>query len=186
MSGMTDSVLRQARDLVAKGDDEAAKQAYLDSLRVDPEDCDALIELGALAHASGHVSAAREAYNQAVRCHPGNKMARVGYACLLAEAGDLASARDHYQAALAVDPDWPQAHQGLARVLTDLGENADIHWRKGFGGHAVMRRRYRGTGAGIPLLLLVAAVGGNIPTQHWIDDQVFAVTAIYADFFDVG
>jgi hypothetical protein len=47
-----------------------------------------------------------------------------------------------------------------------------------------VRRRYRGTGTGIPLVMLVAAVGGNIPTQHWIDDRVFAVTAVYADFFD--
>ena len=39
-------------------------------------------------------------------------------------------------------------------------------------------------GPGIPLVMLVAAVGGNIPTQHWIDDRVFAVTAVYADFFD--
>ena len=27
-------------------------------------------------------------------------------------------------------------------------------------------------------------MGGNIPTQHWIDDRIFAVTAVYADFFD--
>ena len=78
----------------------------------------------------------------------------------------------------------PAAHQGLARILTELGENAEEHWRKGFAGHAVVRRRHRGTGAGIPLVLLVAAVGGNIATQHWIDDRVFAVTAVYADFFD--
>jgi hypothetical protein len=186
MSGASDSVLDRARNLAANGDDEGAKQVYLEGLRADPRDCDALIELGALAHASGHVSAAREAYRQAVHWHPGNKLARVGYASMLAEAGDLAGARQHYQEALAADPDLPQAHQGLARVLTDLGENADLHWRKGFGGHAVTRRRYRGSGAGIPLLLLVSAVGGNIPTQYWIDDQVFAVTAVYADFFEPG
>jgi hypothetical protein len=32
--------------------------------------------------------------------------------------------------------------------------------------------------------MLVAAVGGNIPVQHWVDDRVFSVTAVYADFFD--
>ncbi|MDQ2764272.1 MAG: tetratricopeptide repeat protein, partial [Pseudomonadota bacterium] len=166
MSGMIDSALFRARALLKQGDDEAAKRAYLDVLRIDPVHCGALTEFGALAHASGHLSAAREAYRQAVRFHPGNSVAHVGYAYLLSEAGDAVEARSHYQAALATDPDLPEAHQGLARVLTDLGENADEHWRKGFNGRAVVWRRYRGTGSGIPLQLLVAAVGGNIPTQH--------------------
>jgi hypothetical protein len=179
-----EGALGRARDLVTKGDDEAAKQAYLEVLLADPVHCGALTELGALAHASGFVSAARDAYRQAVRCHPGNKVAHLGYAYLLSEAGDAEAARSQYLAALAADPDLPQAHQGLARILTELGENADEHWRKGFSGHAVVRRRYRGTGNGTSLIMLVAAVGGNIPVQHWIDDRVFAVTAIYADFFD--
>jgi hypothetical protein len=184
MLSTTDGALCRARALVATGDDEAAKHAYLEVLLADPVHCGALTELGALAHASGFVSAARDAYHQAVQCHPSNKVAHVGYAYLLNEAGDFAAARFHYQAALAVDPDLAEAHQGLARVLTEIGENADEHWQKGFSGHAVVRRRYRGTGTGIPLLMLVAAVGGNIPTQHWIDDRIFAVTAVYADFFD--
>ena len=178
------AALRRARDLVTKGDDEAAKQAYLEVLQTDPVHCGALTELGALAHASGFVSAARDAYRQAVRWHPGNKVAHLGYAYLLSEAGDAAAARFHYQAALAADPNLPEAHQGLARILTELGENADEHWQKGFCRHAVVRRRYRGPGKGIPLMMLVAAVGGNIPTQHWIDDRVYAVTAVYTDFFD--
>ena len=181
---MKDEALCRARALVTKGDDEAAKQAYLEVLQADPVHCGALTELGALAHASGFVSAARDAYRQAVRCHPGSKVAHLGYAYLLSEMGDFAAACRHYQAALAIDPDLPEAHQGLARALTEIGENADEHWRKGFAGHAVVRRRYRGTGSGIPLLMLVAAVGGNIPAQHWIDDRIFAVTAVYADFFD--
>ena len=178
--------LRRARDLLERGDDEAAKQAYLDVLRLDPHHCAALTELGALAHASGHVSAAHEAYRQAVQCHPEDKVAHLGFAYLLSEAGDPAAARTHYQAALVTDPDLPQAHQGLARALTELGENAGEHWRKGFDGHALVRRRYRGAAPAIPLLLLVAAVGGNVPTQHWIDDRDFAVTAVYADFFNIA
>jgi hypothetical protein len=183
-NAQTDEVLCRARDLVTHGEDEAAKRAYLTVLQSDPLHCGALTELGALAHAGGFVSAACQAYHQAVLYHPGNKVAHLGYAYLLHEAGDLATARFHYQAALAADPDLPAAHQGLARVLTELGEDADEHWRQGFSENAVVRRRYRGRGTGIPLLMLVAAVGGNIPTQRWIDDRVFAVTAVYADFFD--
>lgn len=184
MIDSVDEALCRARALLTQGNDEAAKYAYLEVLQADPVHCGALTELGALAHASGFVSAARDAYRQAVRCHPGDKVAHLGYAYLLSEAGEAAEARVHYQAALAADPDLPAAHQGLARILTEMGENADEHWRRGFSGHAVVRRRFRGSGTGIPLTMLVAAVGGNIPTQHWIDDRTFAVTAVYADFFD--
>ena len=181
---MTGAALRRARALLQDGDDRAAKLAYLEVLRADPTHCGALTELGALAHAGGFVSAARDAYRQAARCHPTSKAAQVGHAYLLSEAGDLTAARRHYQEALAIDPELPEAHQGLARILSESGEDAAEHWRKGFAGRAVVRRRYRGGGTGIPLLMLVAAVGGNIPTQHWVDDRTFAVTAVYADFFD--
>jgi hypothetical protein len=104
---------------------------------------------------------------------------------LLYEDGEYLAARQHYRAALAAEPGFAPAHQGLARVLTALGdEAAGHHWQAGFAGHAVVRRRYRGRGTGIPLLLLVSARGGNIPTQHWIDDRIFAVTAVYADFYE--
>jgi tetratricopeptide (TPR) repeat protein len=181
-----DDAIYHARRLLAHGNEAAARQVYLDALRVDPRHPVALTELGALAHAGGYLSAAREAYHQAVLCNPEYTVARVGYGDLLCEADDPAAACVHYQAALAVDPDLPRAHQGLARARYALGEEAGANWQKGFVGHAVVRRRYRGAGAGIPLLLLVSAIGGNIPVRHWIDDRIYTVTAVYADFFDLA
>jgi glutathione synthase/RimK-type ligase-like ATP-grasp enzyme len=177
--------LARARRHAAAGDDEAAKQALLEALLIDPACLPALTELGALALASGHRSAARTALLQAVHHHPGDPVARVGLGNLLAEDGDLDAARLHYQAALAARAGFPAAHQGLARVLTERGEpEAEAHWQPGFAGHALVEQRYRGTGSGVPLLLLVSARGGNIATRPWVDDRVFAVTATYADFYD--
>ncbi|HVB67730.1 MAG TPA: tetratricopeptide repeat protein [Acetobacteraceae bacterium] len=179
--------LDHARTLAGSGADEAAKGAYLEMLRRDPTQRAALLELGALCEASGHRSAARTAYAQAVRCHPDDPTARVGLGNLLSEDDDLAGACAQYRAALAADPVFPQAHQGLARALSALGDpGAEAHWQQGFAGHAVSRRRYRGTGPGVPLLVLVAARGGNVPTRHWIDDRRFAVTAVCADFHAPG
>jgi hypothetical protein len=48
----------------------------------------------------------------------------------------------------------------------------------------VVTANYRGAGTGVPVLLLVATSGGNIPIRSWIDERVFVVTAIYADFWD--
>jgi glutathione synthase/RimK-type ligase-like ATP-grasp enzyme len=178
-------LLQAARRSAAKGNDESAKQAYLDILRYDPTHFAALIELGALATTSGHRSAACTVYLQAVQHHPDNPIGHVNLANLLLDAGDLTTARQHYEAALRIAPDLPEAHQGMARVLTELDDaTADLHWQKGFVNHAVVTKPYRGTGSGVPLLLLVAARGGNIPTRHWIDDHHFAITAIYADFHD--
>jgi tetratricopeptide (TPR) repeat protein len=179
-----EGALRHARRLAADGDDTAARHAYLDALRFDPRHPVALTELGALAQSDGYMSAAREAFRQAVQCHPGYTVAQVGYGDLLCEAGDPAAARNHYQTALSLDPDLPRAHQGLARALTALGQDAGEHWHKGFAGHAVVPRRYRGAGIGTPLLLLVSALGGNVSARHWLDDRVYAVTAVYADFWD--
>jgi Tetratricopeptide repeat len=180
-----DKALAQARALAAGAEDEAAKQAYIDILRADPTHLSALNELGTLAYSGGFRSAARTAYLQAVQHHPESNLARVNLGNLLREEHDFATARRHYEAALAIDPDCHQAHQGLAAVLTELGlEGADHHFQKGYSGHAVVSSPYRGTGTGVPLLLLVSARGGNIPTQLWINDRQFAVTAIYTEFWD--
>src|ERR1700722_748940 len=158
--------LEHARALAAAAQDEAAKQSYLDILRHDPTHFFALNELGTLAYSGGYRSAARTAYLQAVQHHPGNKTVRVNLANLLREENDLAAARLHYEAALALDPDFPEAHQGMAVVLSELGlEGADRHWHRGYSGHSVVSKPYRGTGTGVPLLMLVSARGGNIPTQ---------------------
>jgi hypothetical protein len=141
-----------------------------------------------LAYASGHRSAARTAYEQAVRSHPGNALGRVNLGNLLAEEQDFLGARTEYEAALAADPELAEAHQGLARVLSELGEAAAAapHWQKGFAGRAVVTRPHRGAGPAVPVLLLVSARGGNIPTQQILDDRVFAVSALYAEFVDPG
>ncbi len=181
-----DELLRRARALAMKGEDDAAKEVYVDVLRADPSHFAALNELGVLARASGHRSAARTAFTRSVLVHPRNPVGHVNLGNLLLEEGDPEAARPCFEAALAHYPDFPEAHQGLARALTETGETAaaDSHWRAGFHAHAVVTRPYRGTGPGIPLLLLVSARNGNMRTETWINDRRFALTAIFAEFFD--
>ena len=179
--------LERARALVARADDEGAKRAYLDVLREDPANVFALNELGTLALAGGFRSAARTAYSQAIAHHPGNKIVRVNLANLLREDNDPIGARLHYEAALAIDPGLHEAHQGMAWVLTELGlDGAEHHRERGFSGHALVTQPYRGAGEGVPILLLVSARGGNIPTRLWIDDRRFTIHALYADYADPG
>ena len=181
-----ETLLAQARSLAASAEDDAAKQIYLAILQRDATHFAALNELGTLAYESGHRSASRTAYRQAVQFHPDNPIGRVNLGNLLLEDGELAAARAQYEAALALDPELADAHLGLARVLTEVGKGfaAAPHWQKGFAGRALVTRRYRGTAPAVPVLLLVSARGGNIPTRLLLDDRVFAITALYAEFFD--
>jgi hypothetical protein len=146
----------------------------------------ALTNLGGLALASGHRSAALSAYAQAADHHPGRAPASVNLGNLLLEDGRVDEARQRYQAALAADPDCAEAHQGLGLSLFALGEDAkaDVHWRVGFAGRELAVKPYRGEGPPVRVLLLVSALGGNIPTALLLDDRVFAVTALYAEFHD--
>jgi hypothetical protein len=179
------AAIARARQLAASADDEAAKQLYLEVLRLDPANFPALNELGTLALAGGYRSAARTAYRQAVLQHPSNPIGRVNLGNVLREDNDLEGARQQYAAALAADPHLPEAHQGMAWVLTELDlAGAEAHFRRGYTGHALVTKPYRGTGTAAALLLIVSARGGNIPTQLWIDDRRFTVHALFADFYE--
>jgi tetratricopeptide (TPR) repeat protein len=179
------AALERARTLARAGQDDAAKQAYIEVLRRDPRNFDALNELATLAWSGGYRSAARTAYTQAVAHHPDNVVARVNLGNLLRDEQDVAGARAEYEAALALDPELHEAHQGMSWVLGELGlDGAEQHRRRGFTGRSLVTQPYRGTGQGIPIVLLVSARGGNIPSRLWIDDRRFTIHAIYADYFD--
>jgi len=182
---VTHDALERARQLSRVGDDEAARLAYMDVLREDPTNAWALIELGNLALAGGFRSAAKTAYAEAIKHHPANSVARVNLANLLRVDHDSAAAKLQYEAALAIDAHLHEAHQGMAWALKDLDPDAaERHLQMGFVGHALVTKPYRGAKQGLPLLLLVCARGGNIPTELWIHDRRFTVHALYPEFYD--
>jgi glutathione synthase/RimK-type ligase-like ATP-grasp enzyme len=180
-------ILQRARAHTAVGDDSAAQAAYIEILRSDPRHLVALTELGNLALSGGFRSAARTAYLEAVKHHPGNAVARINLANVLRQENDFQGARQHYESALALDPHLPEAHQGMAWALAEVDpERAERHWHQGFSGHSMVVKAYRGSGVAVPLLLLVSARGGNIPTQLWIDERQFAITALFTEFYEPG
>jgi len=180
-----DEALARARMLTRTGEDDAARLAYMEVVRSDPSNFFALNELGNLALAGGFRSAARTAYAEAIKHHPTNPIARVNLANLLRGDNESAAAKLHYEAALAIDAHMHEAHEGMAWVLKDIDpQAAERHLQMGFSGRALVTRPYRGADHGIPLLLLVCARGGNIPTDLWISDRQFTIHAIYPEFYD--
>lgn len=181
-----DLLFARAQILTRLGRDDDAKAAFVAVLQRDPTHFGALTDLAGLAHATGYRSAAVTAYRQAVESHPNNPFGLVNLGNVLLEDGDFDEARKLYEKALAADASLTYAHQGLANVLAKQGdeEGAARHREQGFAGHAIVTRPYRGRGTPLRVLLIVSAKGGNIPTAVILDDRIFAVTAIYAEFFD--
>jgi glutathione synthase/RimK-type ligase-like ATP-grasp enzyme len=181
----TEALFDQARRLTDQGACEEAKEAYLTLLKQSPDHFGALNNLGALLHEMGYRSAARTAYARAVERHPKNPMGHVNLANALREGGDASAARKHIEIALSLDPAHAGAHQAMASILFDFGDHhaAARHRERGYKNQPPLVLPYRGTGKPISLLLLVSAIGGNVPIRHLIDGRVFATTVIYADYW---
>src|ERR1700678_2358456 len=177
--------LARARHLLAMDRKDEAYASYLEVLSHNPKNSSALHELGCLASADGHHSAARKIFQQLVDYWPQDLIGQINLGNILYEDGDLSAARGHFKIVLEADAGSTDAHRGLGRILYDQGniEAADRHWRRSFPGQAITTERYQGLGSPTPLLLLGSARRGNIPTRHIIDDRIFAVTVLYAEYY---
>jgi Flp pilus assembly protein TadD len=167
------------------GENEQAKQEYLEVLGRQPSHAGALNNLGTLLYSIGRRTAARMAYREAVRRHPDQPMAHVNLGNLSLEAGDLIEARAQYEAALAVDFKFAPAHQGLGNLLAELGEEeaAARHHRLGGLDRLVTELPYRGEATPVSILMLVSGRRGDVPVRHLLDDKIFrtvvALPAVY-------
>ena len=171
--------------LAELGENEQAKQEYLEVLGRYPSHVGALNNLGTLLYSTGHRTAARTAYREAVRRHPDQPMAHVNLGNLSLEAGDLMEARAHYEAALTVDRKFAPAHQGMGNLLAELGEEeaAARHHRLGGLDRLVTELPYRGEASPVSMLMLVSGRRGDVPVRHLLDDRIFqtvvALPAVY-------
>jgi glutathione synthase/RimK-type ligase-like ATP-grasp enzyme len=166
---------------------EEARGAYFEVIKRAPAHFGALNNLGGLLYAGGFRSAARSAYAEAVARNPANPLGHFNLGNLLREEGELEGARAEYEATLRLAPDHAEAHRGMALVLQENGDEvaAAVHQQAGFRAGAVTVLPYRGQQEPIPVLLLVGAAKGNAPFQQLLDDRIFQVTVIVADFFDL-
>ena len=187
-SGAISPRFERACLLTEAGRTDEAKRAYLDVLSREPSHRLALNNLGTLLHETGYRTAARTAYAEAVARHPDDPMSHVNLANVLRECGDPIEAREHYETALRLQPGYAEAHQGLGSVLAEAGDTqgAACHWQLGFGKQPVVALPYRGEGAPVPLLLLTACAGGNIPVRHFLDDRVYRTYVVFVEYYDLA
>jgi glutathione synthase/RimK-type ligase-like ATP-grasp enzyme len=177
----------RGRLLTDLGRPEEARGAYFEVIKRAPAHFGALNNLGGLLLLGGFRSAAKSAYTEAVARNPDNPLGHFNLGNLLRDEGELDGARAAYEAALRLAPDHAEAHRGMALILLENGEEAAaaVHQRAGFRAGATTVLPYRGQQEPVPVLLLVSAAKGNAPFQHLLDDKIFLVTVIVADFFDL-
>lgn len=178
--------LERARLLTELGMREEARDAYLQLLAKDPMNFTAMNNLGTLLLSMGFRSAARTAY-EAVTQHWSQPTAHVNLGNLLREDRNFDAARKHYETALRLtSAERAKAHQGLAYIMSELGdfEEAEKHRRLGFQDESLVVLPYRGKAEPIPVIVLISAMGGNVPTHSFLDDRTFLMSIIVAEFFD--
>jgi len=182
-----DLQFERASVLITLGQIEQGKQAYIEILLQDPTHFATLNNLAILLEETNYRSAARALYNQAVTHHPNNPLGHVNFGNLLLYAGDYTEAREQYETAVTLDPDNMHAHRGLSLLFQEIGEEDKMQYHriKGYRHQPVTAFPYVGKAEAIPLLLLTSTMGGgDLPWRRLIDNNVFQVTAITAEFYN--
>jgi tetratricopeptide (TPR) repeat protein len=143
-----------------------ALQAYIRVLDRQPTHFGALTNLGSLLFERGRAA-----------------VAQVNLGHLHAGAGDVEAALAAYQTALQVKPDFLHAHLGLAAVHTSLDdpERAQQHLDRAYAEPKAWSLPYRGSAPPLQVLLLVSALGGDMVTNLFFDDEVVQKCVLLAD-----
>jgi tetratricopeptide (TPR) repeat protein len=170
------------------GWDEAASQAYLAVLKVDPRHLGALNNLGLMVASRGDLASSRALFTQALTHHPLSPIAHVNLGLALLDQGEIVSAEAQYKAALAYDPEFFAAHHGLALLYERLGDpvRAEAQLERAFATRVSWTLPYAGTGVPLRVLLLVSARGGDIVTHPFLDDRTMQTTLFVPEGFRSG
>jgi tetratricopeptide (TPR) repeat protein len=95
---------------------EAARVAYQNALRINPDHADTHVNLGRLMHESGDLEFAEEHYRSALALRPNDVTACFNLGVVLEDRGRPEAAVEAYEVALRADPSHADAHFNAARL----------------------------------------------------------------------
>ena len=117
------SLAGTARDKT--GDVQQAEAAFREALRVNADDFDANMYLGAILYKRRELDAARPYLTKAVQLNPKSSMARYEDAMLKSTAGEYEAAAGELEQVVQDDPTWLEPHVELASLYYRLHRPAD-------------------------------------------------------------
>jgi tetratricopeptide (TPR) repeat protein len=103
---------------------DAAREAYARAVALDPDLCDAHVNLGCVLHDAGKLADAESHYRAALARRAGDPVAWFDLGVALEDQERLDEARAAYEASLGCDPACADAHYNLARIRDRLGDTA--------------------------------------------------------------
>jgi tetratricopeptide (TPR) repeat protein len=106
-------------------DPEAARAAYQRALDLDPDLCDAYVNLGRLAHESGDPATAARCYHHALERDELDSVTHYNLALALEDLKRNSEALAHYRRAVALAPSFADAHFNLSQLLGRMGRRAE-------------------------------------------------------------
>lgn len=101
-----------------EADPEKAPDAYRQSIRLDPKNADAHVNLGRLYQLEGDLKHAKRHYELALTARPGHQLANYNLGTVFDELDEVEKAADFYAQA----PGIPDAHYNLARIRELQGD----------------------------------------------------------------
>jgi Tfp pilus assembly protein PilF len=107
-----------ARDKV--GDAKDAEAAFREALKMNANDFDANLSLGAILYKRRSLDEAKPYLDRAVQLRPDNTIARYESAMLKSAVGDYAAAAQQLESVIKDDPEWLDPHVELASLYYKL------------------------------------------------------------------
>jgi tetratricopeptide (TPR) repeat protein len=114
--------LSEGLDAHARGDLEAAEEAYLRTIELDPQNKFAYYNLGVIKQGRDDLAGAESEYRSAVAIDPDFVPALFNLAILRTQAGQEAEAVGLYEHIIEVDPQHAAAHLNLGFLLIERGD----------------------------------------------------------------
>jgi tetratricopeptide (TPR) repeat protein len=103
-------------------DARAARRAYEQAVKIDPEHVASWINWGRLLHEAGATGEADTIYQRAIDRCGRDALLLFNRAVLLEDLGNTGAALEAYQAAIEEDPEMADCHYNLARLYEVLGK----------------------------------------------------------------
>jgi tetratricopeptide (TPR) repeat protein len=110
--------------LVSSNHVEDAMEMYQQSLRINPNNAEAHINIGNAVLQLGRVAEARDQYQEAVRLRPGFAEAHQNLGVVLSRLGQRQEAREQWEQAVRIDPNYADALVNLGTALAQAGDMA--------------------------------------------------------------
>src|ERR1700722_4650415 len=107
------------------GDIKAGEVAFREALKLNPDDFEANLYLGAILYRERHMDEAKPYLDRALRLKPNNSMARYESAMFESTSGQYETAAQDLEKLVKDDPTWLEPHEELANLYYRLHRPAD-------------------------------------------------------------